>query len=329
MIRLKKKGHGRNKRNTVKALLFIGCLFLAGEIILRAINQLNYFEPHEYGNRNEIAIKFNKCYSLFRNNEHKKKILFVGTSRAETNLDPFLLDELFGQETITYNLGVLSSGGRVHEYLLKYLINTYLKPDLIIYDLHPHAFLKRRLDVEFKDDYIDNDYNILHQVAARIHRKDYANMNRQERVRLKLVTHSFIIKYLTRAINRYPYFEVHERGFLNLKGNKWNEEFTCFTEIVHNESNLSNATDVLLQNITSLMNTSDFLILYGPFGHEFHQAEIIDNFLDSLNHDDYLDFNGDTNFTDCNLYNDKDHFNYNGSKIMTEIVHGHLKSIGF
>ncbi|MBD3188159.1 hypothetical protein GF325_15085, partial [Candidatus Bathyarchaeota archaeon] len=101
---MKKKRYAERKKNTVKTLLFLGCMLLAGEIALREINHFHYYEPLEYGNRNEIAIKFNKCYSLFRNNEHKKKILFVGTSRAETNLDPFLLDELFGQETITYNL---------------------------------------------------------------------------------------------------------------------------------------------------------------------------------------------------------------------------------
>ncbi|OLS13084.1 MAG: hypothetical protein RBG13Loki_3314 [Promethearchaeota archaeon CR_4] len=127
----------KSHQNWIKSLILFGILFFSIDSCMNILDALGMMgEPYDWGNRLLIPAKVNQARDLFLQNPGKFRIVHIGDSRGETNLDPFYVDEYFSNTTITYNLAISGTENQFQSLYIKHVIIPRLHPNLIIWDVN-------------------------------------------------------------------------------------------------------------------------------------------------------------------------------------------------
>ncbi len=324
------------KKVVISSLLLLIIIIPSCEFIFRGLETGGIIgEPYDWGNRNVVALKINDGIKVFNQNLGKFRIVAVGNSLVEMGLNPFQLDSLFGNKTITVNVGIPQTAIPFQSVFIQKVIFKWLKPDLIIWDVRHEDFW----------DWVplnEEENAILSTPMGRYHTGNMSGLNFDELVNQFLIQYSFLYRY--RAYLVPPIFEFspyyieltsqYQRGFWPQFENNLKTNYTGIIDrpgqdveaegfpVYYNDRAEKQFNETLSFIQT---NGADYLVLYGPFMHFHYVFPRLDALFATLPPEKFLDVNGNESLMADELYYNFGHLNVYGSQILTGFVFDKLK----
>jgi len=309
--------------------------FIVSIIILTAIEMYMWYlesngylvEPYEYGTRLDISFKINECYELFnkQENQEKLRIVIIGDSRAETGVDPKLLDFYFNKKTISYNLAIFDSAVRFHYFLVEKVIVPKLHPDIIIWE--------PTVPQDWTDDDKDADQRKLATPMARYYTENTDYLDFEEFCKYYLFKYSRLYRYRSNLkLNIYGlnknekdkienYEEWFDRGYFK------NDEIMIpenqnFTLIDIKFELDDKAEDMFFDAIDFIKeNTKFYLIVNGPNRFTKFNSSILEEIFSKISNKRFLDLDGNSDFLSDFLWMNPTHLNENGALLFTFYIY--------
>ena len=299
---IKKKIHSFSK------ILVFFLIIMNFELNFYLLSQAWHYEPYNWDNRNEIAFKINECITLFseEENNNKYRIVIIGDSQAESNINPRIIDEFFQHTSISYNLGFYASPLVLEVEILKIILER-IKPDLVIWginqkDFSQIGFINRFPMVKYYNDTWD-DISALEKGLFQ-----YSHIYRTNL--LSLITWG-----------EYIYFSQRfDRGFWTL--NTEMPATNCIDNHRYESQALTEYNEFLLGvNMLKERNISTFLFESPEYGKNYINAHFYEKLQDlTLS---FISFMGNNSYNG-EFFRDTVHLNYIGAGNFTKAIAQHV-----
>ena len=339
MKKKKRREKPTKKYSEIKAITLTLLIISSAEIYLWVL-ELNFSieEPYLWGNRLMVPYKLNRANELFSHHENheKLKIITMGHSVAFRGFNPFTLDVLFNNKTISYNFGIWGTSVKFQAFLLKKVIIPKLKPDLIIWAVDIDSNFKEVEKIK------DEDKRNFDAPMARYYNEDFSDLNNEEYLDMSFLSFSRLYRYrfnfLPEFIETQP--KIHERvetwdrkmkrGFIFSYQEYSGDIGDCgnMTETYYNVSYNEEYGDIFLDTVNYFKEISlNYLIISNPNRYEKIIYPKVDRLFNKIKDKHFLNLNGEQIFANNTLHRDAGHLNYYGAEIYTEYIYHKLKNL--
>ncbi len=280
--------------------------------ILDVNNQLG--EPYQWGNRNDIAFKINEAKALFSQYPPNiLKILVIGDSCAVYDVDPRGVDNYFNHTTITYDLGIYATSNRLQIFLLLNAILPKIRPDFIIWSIHP-------MDFDNMSWRYAQDEELLTTPMARIYSDNTAGLDLPGLLDFYLIKFSKVYRYRFEAI-RAGYEGSLDRGYNRTYLSWYKSNDTDMVDLNYtNPFDTQSGQDFL--SILDYLEASKirYLIMAPPQNHRHWINLGVENVFSQIRPEYFLNLNGNSTLAPDDLYFTESHLNAYGAAISTRYV---------